>query len=136
MLAVARDKAAGLGLDADLRVGDAQSLPFGDESFDTVVCTLGLCSIPDERGAVREAWRVLRPGGRLLLLEHVRSPVRAVRVAQELLEPLFLAVARDHLLREPADAVDCAGFEIDGLQRSKRGIVERLSARKAAGTVR
>ena len=134
MLAIARGKVAGRGLDADLRVGDAQNLPFDDQSFDTVVCTLGLCSIPDERRAVREAGRMLRPGGRLVLLEHVRSPVRAIRVAQELLEPLFLAMAHDHLLREPADAVECAGLEIDGLNRSKLGIVERLSACKAVTT--
>lgn len=132
MLAVARQRATALGVRADLRIGDAQRLPFDDESFDTVVCTLGLCSIPDERRAVREAWRVLRPGGRLVLLEHVRSPIRVVRVVQELLEPLFLTLQRDHLLREPADAVECAGFVVDALERSKLGIVERLSARKAA----
>lgn len=132
MLAVARERATALGVDADLRTGDAQRLPFDDESFDTVVCTLGLCSIPDERRAVWEAWRVLRPGGRLVLLEHVRSPIRVVRVVQELLEPLFLTLQRDHLLREPADAVECARFVIDALERSKLGIVERLAARKAA----
>ena len=131
MLAVARERAAALGVDTDLRTGDAQRLPFDDESFDTVVCTLGLCSIPDERRAVREAWRVLRAGGSLVLLEHVRSPIRVVRVLQELLEPLFLTLQRDHLLREPADAVECAGLVIDALERSKLGIVERLSARKA-----
>lgn len=134
MLAVARDRSGALDLDADLRVGDAQALPFAEEEFDTVVCTLGLCSIPDERRAVDEAWRVLRPGGRLVLLEHVRSPVRVVRVGQELLAPLFLWLQRDHLLREPADEVDCAGFVIEELERSKLGIVERLSARKPAPT--
>ena len=95
-----------------------------------MVSTLGLCSIPDERRAVAEAWRVLRPGGRLLLLEHVRSPVRAVRIGQELLEPLFLWAQCDHLLREPLEVVRCQGFAIDGLVRSKRGIVERLAACK------
>lgn len=132
MLAVARERATALGIDAELRLGDAQRLQFDDESFDTVVCTLGLCSIPDERRAVREAWRVLRPGGRLVLLEHVRSPIRVVRVVQELLEPLFLTLQRDHLLREPADAVECAGFVVEALERSKLGLVERLSACKAA----
>lgn len=130
MLAVAGERAGSVGLDADLRVADAQGLPFEDSRFDTVVCTLGLCSIPDERQAVSEAWRVLRPGGRLVLLEHVRSPVRAVRIGQELLEPLFLLLQRDHLLREPAEAVQSAGFVIDELQRSKLGIVEQLSAHK------
>ncbi|MGH3665574.1 MAG: class I SAM-dependent methyltransferase [Egibacteraceae bacterium] len=130
MLAVARDRARSLGLEVDLRVGDAQALPFDDARFDTVVCTLALCTIPDDRQAVREAWRVLRPGGRLLLLEHVRSPIRVVRIGQELVEPLFLCLQRDHLLREPADAVERAGLAIEELERSKLGIVERLSARK------
>jgi ubiquinone/menaquinone biosynthesis C-methylase UbiE len=94
MLDRARDRAAALGRDVELRVADAQDLPFADEVFDTVVCTLGLCSIPDERAAVREMHRVLRPGGRLLLLEHVRSPIRAVRIGQELVEPLFLPCSR------------------------------------------
>jgi len=60
---------------ADLRLGDAEALEFADDSFDTVVCTLGLCTIPDPRRAVAEAWRVLRPAGQILLLEHVRSPL-------------------------------------------------------------
>ncbi|MDP9479040.1 MAG: class I SAM-dependent methyltransferase, partial [Actinomycetota bacterium] len=64
MLAIARRRARELGREVDLRVGDAQVLEFPDESFDTVVFTLALCTIPDDRRAVAEAWRVLRPGGR------------------------------------------------------------------------
>jgi len=74
MLEIAQRRAREIGLEADLRAGDAQDLPFRGASFDTVVCTLGLCTIPDDPGAVAEAARVLRPGGYLLLLEHVRSP--------------------------------------------------------------
>lgn len=71
------------GSDADLRIGDATSLEFSDQSFDTVTCTLSLCTIPGDRAAVLEMWRVLRPGGRLLLLEHVCSPVLPVRSASD-----------------------------------------------------
>jgi ubiquinone/menaquinone biosynthesis C-methylase UbiE len=78
MLELARERAKGLGREPDVRLGDAQALDFSDESFDTVVCTLALCTIPDDRRAVAEARRVLRPGGRLLLLEHVRSPLLPV----------------------------------------------------------
>lgn len=63
MLKIARRRATDLGIHVDLLVGDAQALDFKDASFDTVVITLALCSIPDERKAVAEAWRVLRPGG-------------------------------------------------------------------------
>jgi ubiquinone/menaquinone biosynthesis C-methylase UbiE len=132
MLELARERAKGLGRDLDLRLGDAQSLEFPGESFDTVVCTLALCTIPDDRSAVAEARRVLRPGGRLLLLEHVLSPLLPIRAGQRLLEPLTLRFEADHLLREPADHLAEQGFEIQTLQRSKWGIVERVVARKPA----
>jgi ubiquinone/menaquinone biosynthesis C-methylase UbiE len=130
MLEIARARAHELGREVDLRVGDAQALEFGDESFDTVVCTLSLCTIPDDRAAVAEMRRVLRPGGRLLLLEHVRSPLLPVRLGQRLLDPLAVRFAADHLLREPLGHLRAEGFEVDRLERSKLGIVERVSARK------
>ena len=116
--------------DADLRERNAETLDFPDESFDTVTCTLALCTIPDDRAAVAEAMRVLRPGGRLVLLEHVRSPLLPVRLVERLLEPLFLRLEHDHLTREPLDQVRAAGFVVERLERSKLGIVERLTARK------
>jgi ubiquinone/menaquinone biosynthesis C-methylase UbiE len=132
MLELARREAAALGRDAELRIGDAQALEFPDDSFDTVVCTLGLCTIPNDRAAVREAMRVLRPGGRFVLLEHVRSPVPAVRVGERMLEPLMLRFEHDHLLREPLEHLTTEGFEIERVERSKLGIVERVTARKPA----
>jgi ubiquinone/menaquinone biosynthesis C-methylase UbiE len=130
MLEIARARARELDRDADLRVGDAQSLEFADESFDTVVCTLALCTIPDDRAAVAEVRRVLRPGGRFLLLEHVRSPLLPVRLVQRLLEPLSVRFQADHLVREPLDYLSAECFAIERLERSKLGIVERIAARK------
>jgi ubiquinone/menaquinone biosynthesis C-methylase UbiE len=130
MLEIARRRAEEVGRDADLRVADAQHLEFPDESFDAVTCTLSLCTIPDDRAAVAEARRVLRPGGRLLLLEHVRSPVFAIRAGQRLLEPLMLRFEGDHLLREPLEHLRAEDFAIEVVQRSKLGIVERVAARK------
>jgi ubiquinone/menaquinone biosynthesis C-methylase UbiE len=133
MLAIGKRRAEELGHDADLREGDAQSLDFASESFDTVVCTLGLCTIPDDHQAVREAYRVLRPGGRFLLMEHVRSPLLPVRVVQRLLDPLAMRFEGDHLTREPLEHLRAEGFEIERLERSKWGIVERVAARKPVG---
>lgn len=130
MLDVARRRAGELGREADLRVGDAQDLPFADASFDAVVATLALCTIPDDCRAVAEAARVLRPGGRLLLLEHVRSSVLPVRLVQRILDPLAVLIEHDHLLREPLRHVEGAGLVVERLERSKLGIVERLAARK------
>ena len=130
MLAIGRERAEELGHPADLQLGDAQALEFADESFDTVTCTLGFCTIPDTKRAAAEAHRVLRPGGNLLMLEHVRSPSRIVRGGQRLLEPLAVRFEADHLLREPLDYLPGVGFEIDEVKRSKWGIVERLRAHK------
>lgn len=130
MVEVARSRARELGIEADLRVGDAQNLPFADETFDTVVFTLSLCTIPDDRRAVAEADRVLRPGGRLLLLEHVGSPVPIVHAAQRLLDPLTVRFQADHLLREPLNHLHEKGFEVELLERSKWGVVECAAARK------
>jgi ubiquinone/menaquinone biosynthesis C-methylase UbiE len=87
VLAIARARARELGREVDLRVGDAQALEFPDESFDSIVCTLSLCTIPDDRAAVAEMRRVLRAGGRLLLLEHVRSPLLPVRLGATAARP-------------------------------------------------
>lgn len=130
MLDIARQRAVELNRPVDLRLGDAQALEFEDATFDTVVCTLSLCTIPDDRAAVAEVRRVLRPGGRFLLLEHVRSPVRAVRGVQRLLAPAFVRFGADHVLRESLEQVLAEGFSIDLLERSKLGLVERLVARK------
>jgi ubiquinone/menaquinone biosynthesis C-methylase UbiE len=130
MLGLARARANDLQMDVDLRPGDAQNLEFADASFDTVLITFALCTIPDDRAAAAEAFRVLRPGGRLIAVEHVRSPARAVRALQRVLDPLSVRFGADHLTREPLDYLADVGFAVEDVRRSKRGIVERLSARK------
>jgi ubiquinone/menaquinone biosynthesis C-methylase UbiE len=130
MLAIASRRAEDLGREANLRLGDVQALEFPDESFDTVVCTLGLCTIPDDRKAAIEAHRVLRSGGRFLLMEHVRSPSFPVRAVERMLDPLSVRFQGDHLLRDPLDYLASAGFDVERAERSKWGIVERVAARK------
>ena len=130
MLAIARRRAAALGREVDFRQGDAQALPFPDAAFDTVVCTFSLCSIPDDRRAIAEMKRVLRPGGRLLLIDHVPSTARLWRDVQRLLEQVTLRLEGQHMLRRPLEHVRAEGFEIERAERLKAGIVERISARK------
>ena len=132
MLTLARRRAEQLGRQVDLHLADAQALPFPDGSFDTVVSTLSLCTIPDDRAAIAEARRVLRPDGRMLLLEHVRSPNHLIRLGQAALEQLSLRLEGDHQLRDPHRHLITEGFTIDTLERSKWGIVQRLAARTAS----
>ncbi|MGH2724076.1 MAG: class I SAM-dependent methyltransferase [Actinomycetota bacterium] len=129
-LEIARARARELRRDVDLREGDAQALDFEDRRFDTVVSTLALCSVPRYRAAIAEVLRVLRPGGRFLLLEHVRSTNPMVRAGQRLLNPLAVRFQADHLLRDPLDHLRVAGFDILRTERLRAGIVERVAARK------
>jgi hypothetical protein len=80
---------------------------------------------------VDEARRVLRPGGRYVGLEHVRSPVLPVRAVQRVLDPVSVRFEGDHLMREPLEYLRAAGLEIEQLRRSKWGIVERVVARRS-----
>lgn len=132
MLSIARDRAHDLGIDVDLLVSDAQALPFVDASFDTAVCTLALNAIPDDRAAIAEMYRVLRPGGKLLLLGHVASHHRVVRIVQRLLERKSVPIAGDHQTRQPLPILVAIGFTIERQARSKAGIIQRVTAVKPA----
>jgi ubiquinone/menaquinone biosynthesis C-methylase UbiE len=132
MLEIARERAADLGREVDLRLGDAQALDFPDESFDTVICTFALCTIPDDRKAVAEARRVLRPGGHFVLIEHVRSPALPVRAVQRVIDPLSVRFGGDHIAREPLEHLKSENFRVERVERAKLGIVERIAALKPA----
>ncbi len=132
MAELGRKRAQRLGREIEMQVGDAEALDFPDQSLDTVVCTYGLCTIPDDAPAVREAKRVLRPGGRILLAEHVRSPNLIVRTIQRVLEPFAHRLGGDHLLREPLDHLTQDSFQVETVKRSKAGWVELVAAKKPA----
>jgi ubiquinone/menaquinone biosynthesis C-methylase UbiE len=130
MLAIARRRAEDLGRDVDLREGDAHALAFPDATFDTVVCTFALCAIPDDRTALAEMARVLRPGGLLLLADHVEAGPRVVRAVQWLVERVSIPVGGEYWRRRPIRQVEAMGFAVERHDRFKLGIVERLAARK------
>jgi SAM-dependent methyltransferase len=128
MLAIARRRAATMGGRVALHQADAASLPFPDARFDTVVCTLGLCSIPDPVSAVREALRVCRPGGQLRFFEHGLSSNPAVAWVQRTLEPLTVRFEADRLAQRPDAVLRSAGADILGIRRSTVGVLWRLLA--------
>ena len=133
MLRRARRRATELGIEPAFRVADVEHLPYDDASFDTVVCALGLCSIPRPDAAVREMARVLKPGGTLLLLDHIGSSWPPVWVAQWLIERATILTAGEHLTRRQLPVVRAAGLEIAESVRLKAGTIERVRAITPAG---
>jgi ubiquinone/menaquinone biosynthesis C-methylase UbiE len=132
MLAAASRRAAELGLTVDLREAVAEQLPFDDGSFDTVVCTLSLCSVADDAAAIAEMSRVLRPGGLLLLLDHVAATNRLLLTLQRLWEKVTLRLAGDYQTRHPLPLVRRAGFTVTDSGRAKLGTVEHVHAVKGS----
>ncbi len=130
MLKIAENRARQLHRAADLREADACALPFPDASFDTVVCTFSLCAIPGYQRAVAEMHRVLRPGGLLLLADHIAGSAWPVRAIQRLLETVTVPTGGEYFLRRPLRQVQAEGLEIERRERFKLGIVERIAARK------
>ena len=130
MLAIARQRAAHLGRQAELREADALALPFPDASFDTVVCTFSLCAIPDDRRAVAEMTRVLRPRGLLLLADHVAAAASPARAVQHVMDLITIPLQGEHFTRRPLRHVQAQGLQVEERERFKLGITERLAARK------
>ena len=130
MLARARTRAEQTGRDVRLAVGDAEHLALSDGTFDTVVCTFSLCAIPDPGRAVGEMARVLRPGGLLLLADHVASSNAVLRGVQRLTELATVPVAGEHFRRRQVERVLAAGFRVERRERFAAGVVERLAARR------
>jgi SAM-dependent methyltransferase len=119
MLAIARQRATDLGREVTLQEGDAVHLPFDDASFDTVTCALALCTIPSPVAAVGEMRRVLAPGGRLLLLDHIGSTWLPLYAAQWLAERITVRTAGEHFTRRQLPLVKAAGFQVEETERGQ-----------------
>ena len=99
--------------EAKLLRAPAEDLPFNDESFDAVVSTLVLCTVDDQPRALREVRRVLRPGGKLLFIEHVRSDDAKLAGWQDRLLPLNVRLMHGcHCNRPTLDGIHAAGFKV------------------------
>ena len=113
---LARERIAQAGLDVELVGLSAEQIPRPDTSFDTVLVTYTLCTIPDPLAALREMRRVLAPGGKLLYCEHGRAPDASVQRWQERLQPLWGKLAGGcHLGRDIPALLQEAGFALSDL---------------------
>lgn len=130
MLALAADRADRIGLIVRLLDADVMNLPFPDNSFDTVVCTYILCSVPDDGLAVGEMKRVLKPDGRLIVVDHVRSTVLPIYWLQWLYEFIPKRTKGEYMTRRSAEHVMAQGFEVQAHDRLRAGVVERVVAVK------
>ena len=116
LLAMTRKAARRTTMPLELIEGTAEDVPLQDGSVDTVVTTWTLCSIPQVGAALQEMRRVLRPGGRLLFVEHGRAPQAAVRWWQDRLTPVWKHLAGGcHLNRAIGELIESAGFRIERL---------------------
>ncbi len=109
----ARDAAKTAGIDFDIKAGIAENLPFPDNHFDTVVVTFTLCSVQDVKATLSEARRVLKPTGKLLFLEHGKSPDSSVSKWQNRIEPIWKTLAGGcHLTRPVMGSLVDNGYKI------------------------
>ncbi len=112
MNAQARRRARQARLEVDLLTLSAETIPADDASYDTVVCTFTLCTIPDPVRALREMRRVLKPDGQLLFCEHGRAPEGSVQRWQDRLTPLWKPIAGGcHLNRDVREMLRAGGFK-------------------------
>jgi len=112
-----RERAPKVCAGAELVQAGGEDLPFDDESFDTVTVTLVLCTVPDQAATLREIKRVLKPGGQLLFLEHVRSNHSDLAKWQDRLEKPWRFLGDGcHCNRDTEAGLGAAGFELSGIE--------------------
>ncbi|XEC96563.1 class I SAM-dependent methyltransferase [Paenibacillus tarimensis] len=110
--------------------GSAEAMPFDDDAFDTVVGTLVFCSIPDPTQAVREVMRVCKPGGKILLFEHVRHEHTMLAAMQDFFTPLWKRLCDGcHLNRSTAEVLIQEGVEIVRIHKHMNNIFISVVAR-------
>lgn len=120
MLRRARKRAAAMGRRLTVEQARAEELPFEDESFDTVLVTLTFCTVQDPQRAFAEARRVLKPGGRMVFVEHVRPKGRPAGWLFDWITPFWRRVgAGCHPNRRTEEAISAAGLQIEAIERER-----------------
>lgn len=133
MIERARRRAAELGLNVDLRLMDVQDLSFPDATYDTVISTCVFCSVPDPVLGLRELRRVIRPHGRLLMLEHVRSAHWLLGPLMDWLNPFTAGLVGVNINRNTVGNLARAGWRPVRVQPLFRDILLAIVSEPASG---
>jgi ubiquinone/menaquinone biosynthesis C-methylase UbiE len=117
-------RAKGAEVQIEVVAGDAGNLPFANDVFDTAICTLVICTVPDPNQVLQELRRVVKPGGVVLFIEHVRFTGSGLGHLQDWLTPLWRHLCDGcYLNRNTLDLVKSAGFKVIHIERFIRGLV-------------
>lgn len=128
MLARAEEKLARARVPVQLLEMDAQAMDFSDASFDTVVATCVFCSVPDPVQGLKEVRRVCKPGGRVILLEHVRSENPVIGAIMDVVNPLGVWLIGDNINRRTVANVQAGGLQLIEVQDIFARIVKLIVA--------
>lgn len=131
MLERAKRRASKLGIAVTLAVMDIESQNFPDDTFDYVVSTCVFCSVPDPVRGLAEVARVLKPTGKALFLEHVRSENPFLGRLMDIANPLFNRLIGPNINRRTVSNIKTAGFVILSLENAGSTIVKKIEARRA-----
>ncbi|MCD6139648.1 MAG: methyltransferase domain-containing protein [Thermococcus sp.] len=131
MLEKAEKRKKELGLEnVKLLYMDAQNMELDDNTFDTVVSTFVFCTVPDPIKGLKEAYRVLKPGGTAIFLEHMKSNLRLLNIPLYLMEPFIKTLLGTSMLRETQKNIEKAGFKIEKVENLFFNIVRLIIATK------
>lgn len=136
MLARARERAIRHQVTVDLREMDVQSLDFPDDSFDAAVATFVFCSVPDPIQGMKELARVVRPGGRIVLLEHVRLDRPFLGWLMDRINPLVVRMMGANINRRTVENAKVAGLELESVENiTGNGLIKLIDARPGKQSV-
>lgn len=137
MAAKLRAKVADSGREAAVVEAPAQALPFGDDHFDTVVCTLVLCTVPDPAASLAEVARVLKPGGRLLFAEHVRAAdPRTAHRQDRLMRPWRFLADGCHCNRDTLATLEASPLQVERVEHGSLPKAPSIVEPLVTGTAR
>jgi ubiquinone/menaquinone biosynthesis C-methylase UbiE len=130
MLKQASVKRARKNINVDLELMDIQSLCFADNSFDTVICSFVFCSVPSAVKGLKEVYRVCKPGGQVLLLEHVVSSNPVLASIMNLLNPIVVALVGANINRNTVKNVKACAFSSVHVDEHSSHLIKLIEARK------